>query len=69
MTPEGEAVCLSLELWKHEENEFKCSVLGSCSLTVQISTASINSISSADPGVINIGESLTLSTVAARGRF
>lgn len=69
MNPEGEAVFLSLELWKHEKNEFKFSVLGSCSLTVQISTASINSISSADPGVINIGESLAWSTLAASGRF
>lgn len=57
MTLEGEAVCLSLELWKHGENEFKYNVLGSCSLMMQINTASINSISSADPGVINIGES------------
>lgn len=69
MTPEGEAVCLSLELWKHEENEFKCNVLRSCSLTVQISTASINSVSSADPGVTNIGESLALSTMAACRRI
>lgn len=59
MTPEGETVCVSLELWKHGENEFKWNVLRSRSLTVQISTASINSISSTDPGVINIGESLT----------
>lgn len=69
MTPEGETVCLSLELWKHGENEVKYNVLGSCSLMVQISTASINSISSADPGDINIGESLTLSCVAACGRL
>lgn len=69
MTSEGEAVCLSLELWKHGENEFKYNVLWSCSLMVEINSASINSISSADPGVINIGESHALSSVAACRRF
>lgn len=69
MTSEGEAVCLSLELWKHGENEFKYNVLWSCSLMVEINYASINSISSADPGVINIGESHALSSVAACRRF
>lgn len=34
--------------------ELKCNVLGSRSLMVQISTASMNSVSDADPEVINI---------------